>query len=138
MSERTIEQDKKEIRKALNEISKAWREGDFDTLEKHFDEDMVIARPDFSSAEGGQKLSIDSYREFINRAMIRKYEESNHQIYLWGDTAVAHYHFEMEYALGGDDVFDKGHDLLVFARRDDHWVAVWRTMIPLPQEVKMQ
>jgi hypothetical protein len=137
LSDQSIEEAKSEILRLLAGITEAWRSGNVERLEKYFDDEIVLTHPDFVKSEDGRRMSVESYREFCSRVMIRKYIESDHTIRVWGDTAVAHYRFEMEYAAGGDDVLDKGHDLLVFARRKGKWLAVWRTMIPLPPDFKM-
>lgn len=138
MADQSVEDTKKEIREILRAISEAWRNGDIEKLGKYFDDDMVITHPGFSKTEDGRDVCVDSYKQFINRVMIRKYEEDDHHVHVWGDTAVAHYHYKMEYAVGGDDVFESGHDLLVFVKRGENWVAVWRTMVPVSPDAKVQ
>ena len=62
------------------------------------------------------------------------YAESDHQVDLAGNSAVASFRFEMVYARDGASYRSTGRDLWVFERQGDGWLAVWRTMLDLAEE----
>ena len=128
------QKDQEEIRQLLKNINEAWVQGHPERLRKYFHEDMVIARPGFRGGGRGKDVCAESYGDFINHATVRKFQESNQQIDVWADTAVASYRFEMQYQIGEEEHRDSGVDLFVFARQKGTWRAVWRTIIPLAEE----
>ncbi len=128
------EQDTREgIRALLNNISDAWTKGRPEELEEYFHEDMVIASPGFKGGGRGKDDCVQSYKDFASHAKIREVRGSDHLIDVWSDTAVASYRFEIDYEINGQEHHDVGHDLFVFAREGGKWLAVWRTIIPLPE-----
>ena len=48
--------------------------------------------------------------------------------------AVESFRFEMVYARDGGRWRSTGRDLLMFERKGDSWLAVWRTMLDLAEE----
>jgi hypothetical protein len=52
-----------------------------------------------------------------------------------GDTAVVTYRFDMIYEREKKREHSTGRDLWVFAQHGDQWLAVWRTMLDVVDEV---
>ena len=127
-----IERDREEIRQILKDINEAWTKGNTDDLNKYFHEDMIIAQPGFGIHGDGRNACVDSYKEFAGMASVQGLRESEHIVLVWGDTAVASYRFDIEYELDGQSHQDAGYDLFVFTRQDGNWLAVWRTILPVP------
>ncbi len=121
------------IRRLLKNINQAWTGGHPERLDHYFHEQMIIAQPGAGVLGRGRKACVDSYRRFTGQAVIRKVKESDHHIEVWGDTAVASYRFEIDYQMGGQEHHDSGVDLFVFTRQNSKWLAVWRTILPLPE-----
>jgi ketosteroid isomerase-like protein len=128
-----VEKDRDEIRWILKNINEAWTKGRPAHLDRYFHEDMVIAQPGFGIRGEGKSACVNSYREFSGTASIRSFEESQHVVLVWGDTAVASYKFEIEYDLDGLPHRDTGYDLFVFTRQGGDWLAVWRAILPAPE-----
>jgi len=127
------ERDREEIVDILRAINAAWVKGETDELKRYFHEDMIIARPGFGIHGEGRKACVDSYREFAGMANIQKLSESQRVVLVWGDTAVASYKFDIDYEIDGQSHQDAGYDLFVFTRRKGTWLAVWRTVLPVPE-----
>lgn len=132
MPARREEHTKEQIRRILKKINDAWVTGHPEALEDYFHQDMVIVRPGFGARGTGRRACVESYREFISHATIHQFKESDHHIDLWGDTAVVTYRFQLEYQMAGEEHRDSGVDLFVFTREKGRWLAVWRTILPLP------
>lgn len=116
----------------LTRISIAWRNRCFDDLARCFDEHIVMASPGFSESIQGRDRLVDSYREFMDRATLISYEKRPPDIKLFGDTAIASYHWGMSWLDGGTAHHAAGTDVFVCSCNRDvpdaSWRAVWRTM----------
>jgi hypothetical protein len=128
-----IDRDREQITHILKAINRAWTSGDTDDLSKYFHEDMIIAQPGFGIRGEGRSACVDSYKGFAGMASINALRESEHMVLVWGDTAVASYKFDVEYEMDGQSHRDAGYDLFVFTRLEGAWLAVWRTILPVPE-----
>jgi hypothetical protein len=122
--------DPKEVVLAvLARISAAWQERRYDELAGCFDERIVLAAPGFIARLEGRDAVVHSYREFMERVSISQYKESIPTVDVWGDTAVATFHWEMAWDAAGTPNHDAGHDVFVLRHvGQNDWRAVWRTM----------
>ena len=57
------------------------------------------------------------------------FEATDEHVDVHGDTAVATYHFRVQFELDGVTHDETGHEMLVFARMSDGWRVIWRTQI---------
>lgn len=119
-----------EITRIVRAINAAWVHGDAGEMGDYLDERMVIAQPGFHGRLVGREACIESYREFAQHATIQRYDEGEMTVDVRGDTAIASFHYAIEYEMDGETYHDVGHDLLVLMRGDGGWRAVWRTLIP--------
>jgi len=122
--------EREEIRRILKKINDAWVKGPSEDLAEYFHEDMVIAGPGLEESGKGRPACTASYEEFTRVAAIKDFEESELNIHIWNDTAVAHYKFTIAYEMEGRDHLDSGCDLFVFNKSEGKWIAVWRTILP--------
>jgi hypothetical protein len=93
-----------------------------------FHRDAVIAAPGFTDRIVGRDACVESYRQFTDAATIHAFTDSNHSIDIWDTTAVATYHFEIDYEINGARNIDRGRDLLVLTLESPGWQIVWRTL----------
>jgi len=121
-----------EIMQILKNINDAWKYGRAEDLEKYFHEDMVIVSPGLNKLGAGKRACVDSYIEFTQVAKIHDVRESDYTIDIWGNTAVAGYNFEIDYEMNDKKYHEFCIDLFVFTREQDTWLAVWRTILPMP------
>jgi ketosteroid isomerase-like protein len=127
--------DVEAIRQALQGITAAWREGRTEDLDGFFHEDIVTVLPGCQVRVAGRGPCVQSYRDFLNSATVRDYREAEPAIDVWGDTAVTTCRWEMAWETNGQSHREAGHELFVFTRAAGRWLAVWRTLIPLPGQV---
>ena len=72
---------------------------------------------------------VASYREFIERVTLTSYREEQLVVYVWGDTAVASYRWDMAWLAGGIPSHQTGQDVFAFQHHTNGvWLAIWRTM----------
>ena len=111
-------------------MDRCWMEGRFRDLEAFLAEDVVFVAPGGEQRSEGLSTAVESYRQFMSHAQVKRFETSDHVVTPRGDTAVVEYRWQMDWAAGGVDHSETGRDVLVLARRDDDWRVVWRTQIP--------
>jgi hypothetical protein len=125
------EHARSEVREALRRISAAWQDRRYQELAALLDERIVMVLPGLSARIEGRSAVIDSYMEFMEHATVGEYWEDAPTIDVWGDTAIASYHWEMTWVRNGQTERGAGYDVFTFSRRTDGdhaWRAVWRTM----------
>ena len=119
---------------ALRRINDAWVCGHAADMADDLDERVVVVQPGFRDRVEGREAAIDSYREFVESAVIHWYAESDLVIDTFGETAVATYGWEMDWEMDGERHVEAGHDVFVFRKLGARWVAVWRTLTVEPRE----
>lgn len=126
-----IDDHRAEVRVTLRRISAAWQDRRYQELATLFDEQIVMVLPGLSARIEGRAAVVESYMEFMEHSAVGEYFEDEPTIDIWGDTAIASYHWEMTWVSGGISKGAAGYDVFTFSRRTDGdhaWRAVWRTM----------
>ncbi|MBN2364903.1 MAG: nuclear transport factor 2 family protein [Calditrichaeota bacterium] len=112
----------------VKQINLSWREGHPEKLEKFFHENMMIVSADMKILGDGREACIRSYVDFINQVILHKYEESQPEVHVWGNTAIAWYDYEIGWEMNGKSHQESGKDLFVFSWQDGKWLAIWRRL----------
>jgi hypothetical protein len=110
----------------LRRINDAWLQRKVDEMASALDDRVVFVQPEFGGRVEGRERAIQSYREFLASATILEFSESELSADVWGDSAVATYRYALDWEADGDRHHDEGHDLFVFRRSRDMWLAVFR------------
>ena len=113
---------------ALASLNAAWLERRYDDLEKLLDERVVMALPGFTGRVEGRSSMVAGFREFVERATVTRFDASEPVIDVWGDAAVASFHWDMEWKTSAATERASGHDVFMFRHVADGWRAIWRTM----------
>ena len=92
-----------------------------------------MALPGFAGRVEGRDALVDSYREFMDRSTLVHYEEDPPAIDIFGDTAIATFHWSMQWVTQDVENRPAGSDAFVLRRvgppaAANRWIAVWRTM----------
>jgi hypothetical protein len=122
-----------DVLRTLEVINQAWRSGQPSAMTDFLHPDITMAFPGFSGSLTGRDALLASFAEFCSNARVLEYEESDHQIQIAGDVAVATFRFRMLYERTQYRELSKGRDLWVFQRHAGKWIAVWRTMLDLDE-----
>ena len=128
-----MKDSKLQVHEVLSAINQAWRTNTPLTMSQHLHPDIVMKFPGFSGEVVGRDALLASFVEFCTNARVLEYQESNEQISVIGDCAVASFQFEMLYERAKYRERSKGRDLWVFQCISGKWVAVWRTMMELEE-----
>jgi len=87
---------------------------------------MIIVSREFKVMGAGKEICVKSYADFINRAIIKQYSESEPEIHVWANTATAFYNYEIAWEMNGKSFKEAGRDFFIFTFEDGKWLAVWR------------
>jgi hypothetical protein len=114
----------------VQRINAAWVQHRTEELRELLHPSMVIAPPGGGEPLRGQADCIASYRDFIVRARVLRFEELSPSVDVFGETAVVSYTFEIFYELGGTWTTESGSEVFVLTNDSGRWWAVWRTQSP--------
>ena len=121
--------EQREIWDLIRRSNRAWLAGAAHEVGSLFDEEAVVIAPGLTGRLQGREAIVRSYEEYVHHARTHAFEELEHQIDLFGDTAVATYRFTVRYTLNGEDEEhdEAGQEVLVFRRGPAGWKVIWRT-----------
>lgn len=114
----------------VQKLNKEWVNNKSDELAYYFHKDMVIAGPDMHELARNRTECIQSYKDFMNQAVVHNYKESDPIVNVIAYTAVVSYKFDIDYTLKGKNYKESGKDLFVMIKEEERWQAVWRMLIP--------
>ena len=121
--------DQKAVESLLKNIVAASNTGNLEELKKYFHSSMVIEGPEFQERIEGRDQCIQHYEELRRNVKIQGFKDSDYQVNVWEDTAVASFRFEGQMETGGEVFKDTGRDLYVFSRKNGEWQAVWNSIV---------
>lgn len=124
--------DKDGLAQLMDRIDESWLSGRPGLLEEFFDENITMRHPGFRALTSGKKGLIESFKEFLQNAVVRSYKKQPYSIDVVGSVAVISFEFEMVYELE-KQYLSRGRDTWVFHKTKDRWVAVWRMMSELSE-----
>jgi uncharacterized protein (TIGR02246 family) len=122
-----------EVARVLSSINQAWLEGRPRDLETLFDPNVMMLLPGGGRVQSREAL-VQSFVDMCENARVRGFEESDRQVDVFGDTAVASFAFTVVYEREGATYRSTGRDLWIFSRNRGNWLAVCRTMLDLAEE----
>lgn len=120
-----------ELWDAVVASNRAWFEGRPRDVAPLFHADAVLVFLAADHRIEGRDAIVDSYVEYTQRAKTHAFEEQEHTVDVFGDTAIVNYGFSVRYEVAGEVKDDEGQEVLVFVRREGAWGVVWRTQAPL-------
>ena len=125
-----------EVRQTMAAIQATWREKRPRDMKAYLHPDFTLAAPRFGTMMKGRDLLIGGFLQFTSIATVHEYREFDDDVQVIGNTAVVTFRFDMVYEREPDKrEHSTGRDLWVFARDGDRWLAVWRTMLDVVDEV---
>ena len=128
------EGSKRKVGETLTRINRIFREGGWRELESYVADDIVMVFPGFQGRSEGKEAFLAGFRAMAENAKVHEFEESDRQIDVFRDMAVASFAFEVVYQREGRKYKGSGRDFWVFERRGEDWRAVWRTMLEMHEE----
>ena len=123
-----------EVRTALAQINAAWREGRPYDMAPLLDEHVVMVIPGFVARVTGRAALIESFVRFGTEARVHELREAEVHVDGGETVGIVQTRFEMVYEREGARWRSTGWDVWVFERRDEGWIAVWRTMAGIAEQ----
>jgi uncharacterized protein (TIGR02246 family) len=111
--------------------NRAWLEGRPRDAGELFHPDAVAVFSGANQRLQGRDAIVQSYADYCANVKTHAFEEREHTVDVFGDTAVVRYRFFVRYEAQGAVHDEVGQEVLVFVRRDDRWRVVWRTQTPV-------
>jgi ketosteroid isomerase-like protein len=125
-----------EVLRTMAAIQATWREKRPREMKPYLHPDFTLAAPGFGAMVKGRDLLIGGFVQFSDIAQVLEYRESDLDVQVIGETAVVTFRFDMTYQRQNHPrEHSTGRDLWFFSRQDGQWVAVWRTMLDVVDEV---
>jgi uncharacterized protein (TIGR02246 family) len=117
-----------ELWNLVRESNRAWISGSTHELLELFDEHAVVITPALQGRVEGRDAIVAGYASYNMHAKTHSFEEMEHQVDLFGDTAVVTYLFQVRYEVLADGVQheETAQEVLVM-RKTDRWRVLWRT-----------
>lgn len=109
-------------------MDRCWIERRFGDLSQYAD--VVLVAPGGKQSIEGLDASVESYREFMSRSEVNGFDSYGHVVTQRGAAAVVEYDWRMNWNNGRAEHDATGREVLVLARNDSGWRAVWRTQLP--------
>ena len=95
---------------------------------------IVIVQPGSEEQVREGEPASEVTSKFMTHSTVQKYKESQCEVSSWGNTALATYHFDIEYKTEGKEYHDTRRDIFGLVRDRGRWLVVWRTVLPLEQK----
>ena len=121
--------EQKTVESLLKSIVAASNTGNLEELKKYFHSSMVIEGPEFQERKEGRDQCIQHYEELRRNVKILSFKDSDYQVNVWEDTAVASCRFEVQIETEGEVFNYTGRDLYVFSRKNGEWQAIWNAIV---------
>ncbi|MGH9773168.1 MAG: nuclear transport factor 2 family protein [Candidatus Acidiferrales bacterium] len=116
-------------------INQAWLRNQITGLESKIHPDIVVVFPKFSGRSQGREAFIDAFRQFCQSTTVQEFRVEEQQIDVVGCTAAINYGYRMLYERSGVQYRSSGRDLWIFQLERGEWVAVWRTMLDIQEDI---
>lgn len=132
-----LTQVQKDVWETVLEINKAWAvDGDFDTLEDFFHEDMVAITPFSRERLEGKKVCVGGWRTFAQSVEIKYWNEISPEILLYHDDtlAVVTYYYDISYKKRGESFDITGRDMFTLIHEDGRWQVIANHFSPFPKK----
>lgn len=122
--------DAHQIWQAIEAANAAWLGGRPLEVAPLFHDEAVMATPDGRPFRLGIAAVVQSYEDYCRQATTHGFDVTDRAIHVFGGTAVVSYRFRVRYEHGGEEHDETGGELMVFARQEEGWRAVWRMQLP--------
>jgi uncharacterized protein (TIGR02246 family) len=117
-----------EVWDLVRESNRAWMSGSTHELMDLFEQDAVIVAPALQGRVEGRDAIVASFASYHLHAKTHSFEEMEHEVDVFGETAVVTYRFQVRYELVADGVqHDETAQEVLVLRKTDRWRVLFRT-----------
>jgi len=121
--------EQQEIWELIRRSNRAWVAGAVHEVANLFADDAVVVAPGLQGRAEGRDAIARSYEDYVHHARTQAFEELEHSVDVFGDTAVVTYRFSIRYSLTTEEGEreEMGQEVLVLRRIPSGWKVFWRT-----------
>lgn len=116
-----VEQEIWSTIRALNDV---WTKGNPDDLANYFHPRMIAVTPVDRLRREGAEACVAGWKGFAEATRIRRWQEFDPLIQVYGDAAVVAYYYEIDFDMGGRRIDESGRDLFFLVREHGRWWVV--------------
>jgi Domain of unknown function (DUF4440) len=120
---------------ALKRINRVWIDRKVEDLAPMLDPNIIMVFPGFTGRIQGREQFLDGFRDFCENANVLEFQDQDYESDVVADTAVVTFRYDMLYQRSGERYRAGGRDLWVFRIQDSDWIAVWRTMLDMQEQL---
>jgi hypothetical protein len=121
--------DKMQFVEYVKKINQTWLNGNTDELYNYFSNDVVFASPYNQKYLRGKDLCIQSYKDFIAQATVKKFETNNYKTDLFDNIAIVTYKYHTSYDIEDINYKETNIEILVFKQFHEDWLVIWKTQM---------
>src|ERR1700682_2586712 len=124
-------EEQRDIWELIRRSNRAWISGATHEVANLFDEAAVVVAPGLQQRVEGRDAIVRSYEDYVHHARTHSFEELEHSVDVFGDTAVVTYRFAVRYTLNGEaaERDETGQEVLVLRLDQSGWKLIWRTQV---------
>lgn len=128
---------KSEVWSTVRTLNRAWAvERDTNGLRRFFHPTMVAITPMDRLVLEGRDACIASWKAFVDKARVARWEESDPTIHLYaeGRCAAVAYYYDLTCEVGSQKLQLSGRDLLTLVKEEGRWWVVADQFSPFPKK----
>jgi uncharacterized protein (TIGR02246 family) len=124
-------EEQRDIWELVRRSNRAWISGATHEVSNLFDQAAVVLAPGLRQRVEGRDAIVRSYEDYVHHARTHSFEELEHSVDVFGDTAVVTYRFAVRYTLNAEaaERDETGQEVLVLRRDPFGWKLIWRTQV---------
>lgn len=119
-----------EIKNILKKANHAWSSGHPEKLDEYFHNDIVIVSHEMKVLGEGKKACIQSYVDFLSRASVTAYTDTDPEVRIFENTAIAFYGYDVSWIMDNKEFHEIGNELYILNHSKDKWQIVMRKLMP--------
>lgn len=120
--------DEINIHNTLKAINNTWLYGQPEEMKTYLHPEIAMKLQDSDGEIFGYEKLIASFIKFCKSARILEYSGYDEHIDIIGNCAIISFKFEMIYERLDSRYKSAGHDLWIFEKQANNWVAIWRSL----------
>lgn len=121
-----LNKEQQELWAVVQKINECWYKGQASQLGDFFHHIVVFNSPDFRHQISGKDNCTQTYVDFLKISKVLLYNENNHTVQLFDNTAIVTYDFEMKYEQNNKTYHEVRTDIMVLILFQGSWRLAWR------------
>jgi ketosteroid isomerase-like protein len=113
-----------EVLRTVTALNRTWTAGNLGDLSKFIHQNMVAITPMDAQRLEGREACLASWARFVENFKIKDWQEIDPKVFVFGDSAVVTYYYEITFESEGKLQTERGRDMFFMVRDGGLWLAV--------------